>query len=275
MLATLQSPKAVHASPVRLARGAIAEVIDAAEALRNTREATPERVHTLRRACRSASVELNLLRGAIDEQAADRLQKILTKLRRRAGSVRDLDVHLEIASELASGHEPPRRLQREIEEERPGHEQRLLAYLDKVAPRKLKRLRARLSPGETPDVGQVRDRVAERAAKWIARANRVLSRPLPAESALHELRIDLKKLRVSLRTLRQLGVRGTKRKEAVIVEATRHLGRFHDVATLRERLESRPDADLPEIATLLRSLRSEEGNAVVRARESLRRLRRV
>jgi len=261
--------------PLRVARRAVADVLNAAQQLDGSREATADRVHALRRACRTASVVIDVLGGALDETAAAALQKTLRKLRRRAGRVRDLDVHIEIATELLGEKGQPRQLQREIEEERPVHEQALLEYVERVTPGKLRKLRAGLAREEETDPATIRKQVARRAGRWIDRANEVLSHPLPEDAALHDLRIDLKKLRISLRTLRDLGAKGTKRKEAIIVGAARHLGRFHDVATLRERLEARPDSSLPEIANLIRRLRAEEANAVVRARDSLRKLHRA
>lgn len=263
------------ADPARVARRAITDVLKAAQQLSGSREATPDCVHTLRRACRTASVVIDVLGGALDETATARLQKVLRKLRRRAGRVRDLDVHVEIASELLGEKGQPRQLQRETEEERPRHEQALLEYIERVTPARLRKLRARLARAEETDPVTIRKQVARRAGRWIDRANEVLSHPLPEDAALHDLRIDLKKLRISLRTLRDLGAKGTKRKEGIIAAAARHLGRFHDVATLRERLEVRTDAGLPEIAHLIRRLRAEEGNAVVAARDSLRKLRRA
>jgi len=266
---------ATGADPARVARRAVAEVLKAAQELCASNDATPEQVHALRRACRTAGVVIDLVGSVLDDAAADRLQKVLRKLRRRAGRVRDLDVHVEIASELLGEKGQPRRLQREIEEERPIHERALLEYVEKVTPARLRKLRARLAGNRDVDPTSIRKQVAKRAGRWIDRANEVLSHPLPEDSALHDLRIDLKKLRISLRTLRDLGAKGTKRKEVIIAGAARHLGRFHDVATLRERLEARTDAALPEIANLIRRLRTEEGNAVVRARDSLRKLRRA
>lgn len=259
--------------PARLARRAVNDVLKAATRLAESRDATPERVHVLRRSCRTASVVIDVLGSALDKEASERLQRVLRKLRRRAGRVRDLDVHVEIASELLGEKGQPRRLQREIEEERPQFERDLLDYVDKVFPARIRKLRARLERGGDHDPQVIRKQVARRAGRWIDRANAVLARPLPADAALHDLRIDLKKLRISLRTLRDLGARGTKRKEEIIAGAARHLGRFHDVATLRERLEARTDAALPEIAELIRRLRTEEGESVVRARDSLRKLR--
>lgn len=266
---------AVASDPTRIARRALADVLRAAQELDGAREATPDRVHALRRACRTASVVIDVLGGALDAAASRRLQKVLRKLRRRAGRVRDLDVHVEIASELLGENGQPRRLQREIEEERPVHERALLEYVERVTPGRLRRLRARLAQADEADPATIRKQVARRAGRWIDRANDVLSHPLPEDAALHDLRIDLKKLRISLRTLRELGAKGTRRKEEIIAAAARHLGRYHDVATLRDRLEARADAAFPEIARLIRRLRAEEGNAVVRARDSLRMLRRA
>ncbi|MGH7242053.1 MAG: CHAD domain-containing protein [Phycisphaerales bacterium] len=266
---------AIAADPVRLARRAVGDVLKAAQQLVDEKDATSERVHALRRSCRTASVVLDVLGGALNEGAVERLQRVMRKLRRRAGRVRDLDVHVEIASELLGEKGQPRSLQREIEEERPVHERALLEMVERVTPERLRKLRARLARVEDSDPEAIRKQVARRAGRWIDRANRVLSRPLPEDGALHDLRIDLKKLRVSLRVLHDLGAKGTKRKEEIIAGAARHLGRFHDVATLRERLEARTDAGLPEIAHLIRRLRTEEGNSVVAARDSLRKLRRA
>ncbi|MBX3378690.1 MAG: CHAD domain-containing protein [Phycisphaeraceae bacterium] len=273
--AVVESPsrRTQGVQPVRVARRAVGEVLEAAEELLGAREATAEKVHVLRRSCRAASVVLDVLGSELDKSASEKLRVILRKLRRRAGRVRDLDVHVEIASELLGGEGQPRRLQREIEQERPLYERDLLEYVAKVTPGRLRKLRARLATDVETETVVVRKQVARRAGRWIDRANEVLSRPLPPDAALHDLRIDLKKLRISLRTLRDLGVRGTKRKEEIIAGAARHLGRFHDVATLRERLEARTDAALPEIADLIRRLRIEEGESVVRARDSLRKLR--
>ncbi len=260
-------------SPARVARRAVSDVIRAVERVRTDGDVSPKQVHALRRACRTSGVVLDILSGCVDSVASARLQKHFRKIRRRAGAIRDLDVHAELAKEFLADSPLAEDLVEEIDNARPKVESRLLELLDAVTPARLRRLRAKLDRAEPRDSEEARRRIARRAERWIDRANAVLARPLPGDPQLHELRIDLKRLRIALRTLRALGARATKRKEAIFADTARHLGRFHDLATLRERLDAHEGSQAVGLGRLLARIRSEEADSIVRARDSLRKLR--
>ncbi|MBS0191845.1 MAG: CHAD domain-containing protein [Phycisphaerales bacterium] len=268
-VATVANPRL---TPDRIARRAVSDVLRAVGAICDDRDTSPKAVHNLRRSCRTAGAVLELVADCVDSRAAARLQKRLRKIRKCAGVVRDLDVHAELANQILAGTPEAEDMLEEIENRRPAAAEQLIELLEEIKPSRLKRLRSRLKPADDRDDRHARSRIDRRTARWIEKARAVLFRPLPGEHQLHALRIDLKRLRIALRTLESLGVRATRRRQAIIAETARHLGRFHDLCTLREEIETTRPVSPEGRKRLLSRIRSEEAESVVHARNALRKL---
>jgi CHAD domain-containing protein len=189
-----------------------------------------EDVHKLRTTVRRLEVQLG--------QCPSKIAKSLKSLRRKAGKVRDVDVHLGLLrSSLFTGPAAAPnaaavcdKLRRALESERERHVESLLRVVEDAAPLLEARLPKVVQHAAKPEPGA-------RAAHHFTNAARLKflqwTRSIPEEGApLHRLRIDAKKLRYSLEPLSAF---------AESAEVAEHLkqvqdaiGTWHDWATLLE-----------------------------------------
>ena len=189
-----------------------------------------EDVHKLRTTVRRLEVQLG--------QCPPKIAKSLKSLRRKAGKVRDVDVHLGLLrSSLFTGPAAAPnaaavcdKLRRALESERERHVESLLRVVEDAAPLLEARLPKVVQHAAKPEPGA-------RAAHHFTNAARLKflqwTRSIPEEGApLHRLRIDAKKLRYSLEPLSAF---------AESAEVAEHLkqvqdaiGTWHDWATLLE-----------------------------------------
>jgi len=159
----------------------------------------PETVHQLRVATRRGSAALRLFAPLLPRRRRRRVQKVLRKVRRAAGAVRDCDVHLAQAS--GRRKDPPTALVRRLQHQR----QQALQTLRKLRQRQRRRLKRQ--------VRELADKLAWRLpappppyAEWclarcdlVARHFFTLARqPAADDDALHQLRIAGKRLRYAL-----------------------------------------------------------------------------
>jgi CHAD domain-containing protein len=153
-------------------------------------KAQPENVHAFRTAARRVEAVLSELKPTPDKNQR-RLLKRLTRLRRRAGRVRDLDVQIAALRGLKFSEHPGQKTQllRMLAEMRTRREKKLLKSLDqetvREVARRLKRAEAGLS---IPQEGflDLTSRMASRFAKD--------STPI-SEEVLHQYRIAGKRIR--------------------------------------------------------------------------------
>lgn len=172
---------------------------------------TPDTVHQLRTTTRRVEALLDALSPDAD-RSQRKLARSLKRLRRRAGRVRDLDVHLSALRSLKIGRDTTRKQQllNELAERRSRQERKLLKRLDKVSIQDLRRrLRRsaeqalgpakRSNPGPTsaqrrpaPRPKPIEDPLAQ-ALRMFARLARETG-PL-TDANLHQFRTRCKRIR--------------------------------------------------------------------------------
>jgi CHAD domain-containing protein len=220
-----------------------------------------------------ARVATRRLRAALPVVAPGRKSEPLVRLVRRVtralGPVRELDVALGILDELEQGGELPsaavERLRMAIAEQR----RRLRATLERrLEGVDLEKLRKRAVSAARQDVeagsGRVRDPVRAAAAKRRARS-RAQQLTSAIESAaglylpdrLHEVRIAVKKLRYTLELEAALGGSRATERMQTLKSAQALLGRMHDLdvlITLARTIQSSPGAATLEMSADLDQL---------------------
>lgn len=155
------------------------------------RKATAENVHGFRTSSRRVEATLEEL-GANPSRNQKKLLKLLSRLRKRAGQVRDLDAQIVALRSLKIPQEPVRRsqLMRLLIEERGRREKKLAGSFDSKTVtevhKRLKRAANKLkNPGKIDVLALARQRMAELAA----------DRGPITEKTLHQFRIGGKRAR--------------------------------------------------------------------------------
>jgi exopolyphosphatase/guanosine-5'-triphosphate,3'-diphosphate pyrophosphatase len=201
-------------------------------------------VHTLRVACRRATAGLHAVGSLLPERPRARAVRILKRIRKAASEARDAEVHLALFRDLlvrdtdASGvlsaidaitlsrDEAMGDLRRAL----PGSRRLELKHLFQRLADSLRDATRRgdlLSHQDTPSLRPLVER-ALRSALQLG------SRP----EAIHDLRVDLKRLRYALAVSPASGVHPHPDPTlAWLAECQRRFGDFHDVATLVQRLD--------------------------------------
>jgi CHAD domain-containing protein len=172
------------------------------EALHGADEA--EGVHQLRIWTRRAGAALRLFRATIADADHRRMRKLLRKIRRRAGAIRDCDVHLQRLE--SESERPPKRIIKSLQAERRAARRKLQALRrrlrkdDKLQAR-AERLLSRIewpkrhsSRAAPPFASWCRQELAPLAARFFELAGGDLRR----DETLHALRIAGKRLRYAL-----------------------------------------------------------------------------
>jgi CHAD domain-containing protein len=230
-----------------------------------------EDVHKLRTTVRRLEVQLG--------QCPPKIAKSLKSLRRKAGKVRDVDVHLGLLrSSLFTGPAAAPnaaavcdKLRRALESERERHVEALLRVVEDAAPLLEARLPKVVQHAAKPEPGA-------RAAHHFTNAARLKflqwTRSIPEEGApLHRLRIDAKKLRYSLEPLELHGEAAEL--TAQLKQVQDAIGCWHDWATLQQRALEAFDAPhrTPDSAHLCAALRARAALQYRQARHIVRSVR--
>jgi CHAD domain-containing protein len=207
-------------------------------------KAKPGAVHHLRSTIRRVETLLPEPSAGEPTRAAKKLQKQLDRIRKRAGKVRDTDVHLEALATLAGGGdaEGVDEIRTALEKARDKYAKRLLRVLgderDRGFVKRLRRVVGRAvataaAPASSNDVlADVIDRFESTLAA---------TEPLSAEN-LHQFRIQTKRLRYLAETA------GGSHGELVVAALKRAqdaIGTWHDWLTLAERATRALDVDRP------------------------------
>lgn len=185
----------------------------------------PKTIHQFRTAARR--VETAVAELTLDhDRKARKLVKLITKLRRRAGKIRDLDVQIAALRSLRVSEQPGIKAQmlQAMSEKRAKREKRLLDTLDKETIRELRR---RLGKIEEHLVEVARDPEVLVRTRLTTFTNS--SGPV-TENLLHQFRIEGKKIRY----LAELAVHNPEAQH-IIEELKRMqdtLGEWHDWLTL-------------------------------------------
>ncbi|HEX8925582.1 MAG TPA: CHAD domain-containing protein [Terriglobales bacterium] len=233
-----------------------------------------DEVHKLRTTVRRVEV---VLQSAVDARGKAKLDEQLKKLRKRAGKVRDLDVHLGMLEELDSGDQRAcHELHSYLKDKRDKHanklEKILKAEVDDGLSKRLKRT-AKAVHQESPDTARAEEQLASVRQRFIS-----LTANIPeAAAALHQLRIDCKRLRYEVEALApEADTRVANTIEAHAAELVEQLKRvqdeigvWHDWLTLHETAQRQ----LPGTAALLALLRARTATHYHAARRTVAEIR--
>lgn len=150
----------------------------------------PKSVHQFRTAARRVETVVAELIADHDRKAR-KLLKLVTKLRRRAGKIRDLDVQIAAVRSLKISEQPGIKTQllQAISEKRARREKRFLEMLDKETIRELRRRLQKIEKHLIEAAPDPQVLVRTRLASFVNNNGAV------TEKLLHECRIEGKKIR--------------------------------------------------------------------------------
>ena len=191
-------------------------------------EAQPRDIHQFRTAARRLESVLHVLVPEPDRKQR-KLLKQLSRARRRAGSVRDLDVEIASLRNLKAPEQPRVKGQAlaELFEARARRNDKFLKLLDETAIRKLRARMKRMEKAFSPKL--------DIARLVMQKVSELLDQPTPSsEKLLHQYRIDGKKIRY----LAELDPENP-RSQLVVAELKRMqdvIGEWHDWLTLNSTL---------------------------------------
>lgn len=222
-------------------------------------------VHHFRTSSRRFEAVLELL-GHPTSRDEIWLDKQLSKLRRRAGKVRDLDVQTEDLKELQIGRDGDHKekLLEALARRRRREERRLERTLEKAD---LKEIRKRLNELSTRFRTRGRQTAGERALTGFARLSR--QHGVDSDASLHDFRKQAKKLRY----LAELGDDVLSRTAAVQLQNLQDsVGEWHDWAELTARAEKLlgPNADCA-LVTAMRNITGAKLNTARQVTQESRR----
>ena len=215
---------------------------------------TPEAIHQLRTTVRRLETVFQQLAAAPDRNQRKVLKR-LTRLRRRAGRIRDLDVQMAALRSLKIGADSQRKetLLRDLERERGRREKRLVKALDGDAvdqlTRRLPRAAAQLPlfpPEAKPDYDPVRQGLDEFAR--LAREYRQLD-----AANLHAFRKQCKRVRY---VVEMAGENGHMKHAVERLKAVQDsVGTWHDWVVLAARAEKLFTGESP-LTSALKNVRN-------------------
>ena len=203
--------------------------------LRNLpRRAGVDVIHRLRTSVRRLEAQLEMPRAGADAglfRCPPKVARALRALRKKAGRVRDVDVHLAMLSDPFFASREARRLRaplvRRLRAERATHLEALRECALRVRPRLERKLPELAMPAEVS--GDHAEAV--RLSAQVRRRFLELSHPIPEDGArLHRLRIDAKHLRYGLELYD--GFVEAERLLAQLRKVQQAIGEWHDWATL-------------------------------------------
>jgi CHAD domain-containing protein len=178
--------------------------------------------------------------------ARRRVQKLAKRLTRALGSVRELDVALQILDERANGGEQPAgtaidRARGVVRLEREGRRAEMLHRLQRVSPEKLRRRLEALGQeigGVPQDIW--RRALAARLAQRARRLEQAIAKagPIFLPDRLHAVRIAAKKLRYTLELAVEAGVADARPLVAAVKRAQTKLGRLQDLQVVLKQIDA-------------------------------------
>jgi CHAD domain-containing protein len=227
------------------------------ELVRLSLERLPESVHSFRTGTRRLQTLLEDLLPERDRNQK-KLLKLLNRIRKRAGKVRDLDVQLSALRSLKTPQEPRRKtlFMHSLIELRAEHDKKLRKALDKETVREIRKRLKRA--GKELNLDAVRDPLAT-AQQMLERAPRPDG--APSEDLLHRYRILTKRARYAAEFAAK-----SPEADRFIVQLRRvqdALGDWHDWLMLTQNAASRL-GELPH-SSLLAVLRNVTGSKSRRA----------
>jgi CHAD domain-containing protein len=203
-------------------------------------KARPQDVHRLRTSIRRLEAVLEESSPQLD-QGQRKLLKLLTRLRRRAGRVRDMDVQIAALRSLKVSEQPNRKSQilASLADQRASFEKKLLRAMDGITVKKVRRRLGQVESGlQLPK--EFSDPLAFASANFarLAEQNPVLS-----ETSLHQYRINGKRVRY----IAELAGRTAEAQSFIghLKHMQDVLGEWHDWLSLTESVERITDSARP------------------------------
>ena len=254
--------------PREAAAGALRRRLKAVGALARKcrKDASPARVHALRTGIRRAEAAIDSFRPFLGERAVRRTTRELHVLRRRAGTVRDLDVTLEILRELAAADPGDGTVVAAIQDLsalRDAAADRLAGERFRRSTKRVRRRRRSLVRGEgdsaeLPPLANIA-KMSLRSTIESARARAAARGATPQD--LHALRIELRRLRHAIELLEPaLPVPAPGAAALALRAAIDTLGRLNDSVKMVATLQGMP-------AGALHGTRDDLVNRMVRLRD--------
>lgn len=221
-----------------------------------SRKSSPERVHKLRTSIRR--VEVLVASAAMAEKRQQKARKLLKKLRRRAGKIRDIDVQSAALESVNIGREEKlkRELLGEFERVRSKREKKLISTLK---PKFRSRLRKNLAEMEyKPETG--RHGEASRALSQLNLLRQEWQQNRPSGIAeLHAFRMKCKRVRYSFELA--AGFELSEKYIAALKAIQDAIGEAHDWAVLTETVAARAAAISPLLAAVRAMASSKQADA--------------
>ncbi len=225
------------------------------------REATPRNVHYFRTSVRRLESYADLAAGDA-EKPLRKLYKKLSKARKAAGRVRDLDVQIELLHDLQVENERDDRrlLLADLQDARDRAERKLAKQVDSET---LSELRRRLAKAQRADIPGLTAQRERRQRAWSEALEQVASLPQDFPSVEQK---NLHKLRLACKSIRYTAEQALPRPEArqlaeTMKEVQDAIGRWHDWLMLRRRAQDL----LPAESTLIHVLRAAERTSLAEA----------
>lgn len=242
--------------------GALASSAEQALGKIDSDDVKPERIHKLRSHLRRFEVVLSVVAPGFEPEHADNLNKLVRRLRKGVGNVRDADVVMELLRKWAAGGgdemlAAAATVQRVLNVERQRTAKRAVKLADRQSGALRKALKAMLRRpaglrARLPAWTAVNITLARETSGMLEAVATGLSTP----ESLHELRLHLKEARTILELLRDTLPEGA----AALTDCARnfadHLGEVNDAAVLAQKLRAMRDhekkpARLDAIALIL------------------------
>jgi CHAD domain-containing protein len=233
---------------------------------RTAKDPTTESVHRLRTTLMRLETLLLCSSDAGDHK---KLLKLTGRVRKSAGQVRDVDVHLGILQHLdrrgvSSDYSE---LKSYLKRRRTKREKKLVSLLGKLIDDGILERLNQIEIGKADSGGLPVPAVDELAEKFLR-----LASPAPSDSSLHRFRLSCKHLRYSAELARESRERGTLIADLKKVQDS--IGAWHDVLTLRAVAEALLGTTRPIISLLRTQAQcrfNEAQRTIAKARRSVAR----
>lgn len=209
---------------------------------RTHKNPTPAAVHKLRTTIRRVETAISV-RGEVDDRK--KLLKQLSRMRKAAGHLRDVDVHLDILHGLGArgAGSDFDAVKKYLKRHRQKREKKLTETLEKQLDDGLLKRLKQSSASSSSNAVESSIAVTEIAQELIAKGT-----PTPAEPALHGFRIACKHLRYSAELAPESRERDVLLAELKKVQDA--IGAWHDVITLRAEAEQLVGTASPLVSRL-------------------------
>jgi len=260
---------------------------DRIDALQKSKGDEVDNVHQLRVGTRRAGAAIRIFASVLDDNRARKARRRLKRLRKAAGSVRDCDVHRIRFHEMAA--EGPKRLtpalrflERTLNEERDAAMPGLLGTLEKIDSSRLQKDASKLRKSIDERLGgSLQSACRGTVPGLLQEIHEAAERDLDNVDNLHQLRIELKRLRYALEVFAPcFDDEEEQTLLSTLKELQDRLGEINDtqniIARLRQSLDgliageiiARPEEDENAIRAGLSALLVESERAFAAAHES-------